>query len=513
MPNTPRSEHRIPVIVGVGEISDHPVDLTAGLEPLSLMAEALKRAEQDAGAKLLHAIDSLDIVNFLSWRYSDPAKQLSDRLGIAPKHAAYGPVGGESPIRFLHEAAQRIARGESSVAAVCGAEAQSTATKAQRAGVTLPWTPFAHDAPEPKRGAAFQKPMATRLGVARPITVYPFYEAATAAHWGQTPREALQESGDLWSTYSAVAAQNPNAWLKRTFTPDAITSPSPDNRLIAWPYTKLMVANPMVNQGAAILLTSLARARAAGVAENRMVHIWGGAAAEEPRDYLERDQYAESHAQNAVLEAAMALVNGDGKAFDAIELYSCFPCVPKMARRTLGLSADVQPTVTGGLTFFGAPLNDYMAHAACAMVRKLRGGARLGLLYGQGGFVTKHHALVVSRQAPPHALAQDFGVQAEADRHREPVPTFVTEADGKGLVESFTVIYGRGGEPEHGVVILRTAANARALARVPAHDGATLAHLTDMDRTPVGSLGEISTADDGILEWRVGYETDRTRSE
>ena len=95
----------------------------------------------------------------------------------------------------------------------------------------------------------------------------------------------------------------------------------------------------------------------------------------------------------------MELAGGDGRKFDAIELYSCFPCVPKMARRTLGLGDDVQPTVTGGLTFFGAPLNTYMTHAACAMVRKLRNGARLGLLYGQGGFVTKHHALVLSRQA------------------------------------------------------------------------------------------------------------------
>ena len=124
----------------------------------------------------------------------------------SPAHCYYGPVGGESPIRYLHEAAQRIARGECSVAAVCGAEAQSTATKAERGGVTLPWTPFAHDVEEPKRGAAFQKPMAVKLGVFRPITVYPLYEAATSAHWGQTPREALSESGELWSTYSSVAA-------------------------------------------------------------------------------------------------------------------------------------------------------------------------------------------------------------------------------------------------------------------------------------------------------------------
>src|SRR6202040_2315622 len=178
-------------------------------------------------------------------------------------------------------------------------------------------------------------------------------------------------------------------------------------------------------------------------------------------DYLVRDRFFESHAQTAVLRTAMALAGGDGKAFDAIELYSCFPCVPKMARRTLGLGPDVQPTVTGGLTFFGAPLNTYMTHAACAMVRKLRGGAKLGLLYGQGGFVTKHHALVLSRQAPQHELAQDTSVQAEADPHRGAVPDFLTEASGKGSVESFTVIYGRNGDVEHGVVMLRTPEDSR----------------------------------------------------
>ena len=497
-------EDRIPVIVGVGEIVDRPQDIAAGLEPLTLLEEALKRAEADSGAKLLGDIQSLDVVNFLSWRYRDPEKQLAQRLGIAPAHLNYGPVSGDSPTRHLHEAAQRIARGECSVAAVCGAEAQSTATKAERAGVTVPWTPFARDVEEPKRGAAFQKPMAVKLGVFRPITVYPLYESATSAHWGQTPREALKESGELWSTYASVASENPNSWLKKHFTSDEITTPTPENRLIAWPYTKLMVANPTVNMGGALLLTSLAKARAAGISEDRLIYPWGGAAADEPRDYLIRDQFYESHPQNAVLNAVMDLVEGDGKKFDAIELYSCFPCVPKMARRTLGLGADVQPTVTGGLTFFGAPLSTYMTHAACAMVRKLRGGAKLGLLYGQGGFVTKHHGLVLSRQAPKEALDQDTSVQTEADSHRRQVPEFVTGASGKGKVESFTVIYRNNGEVEHGVTMLRTADDRRTLGRVPASDATTLSHLRNMDRTPVGTLGDIVTADDGMLEWRVG---------
>jgi len=495
---------RIPVIVGVGEIVDRPKEITQGLEPLKLLEEALKRAEADSGAKLLHQIGSLDVVNFLSWRYRDPERQLAQRLGIDPAHCYYGPVGGESPIRYLHEAAKRIARGECEVAAVCGAEAQSTATKAERAGVSPPWTPFAHDVEEPKRGAAFQKPLAVKLGVFRPITVYPLYESATSAHWGQTPREALAESGALWSTYAGVASENPNSWLKKRFTSDEITTPTPENRLIAWPYTKLMVANPTVNMGGAVLLTSLAKAREADIAEDKLIYAIGGASAEEPRDYLIRDQFYESHPQNAVLSAVMDLIGGDDKKFDAIELYSCFPCVPKMARRTLGLGADVQPTVTGGLTFFGAPLNTYMTHAACAMVRNMRAGAKVGLLYGQGGFVTKHHGLVLSREARRGAMQQETSVQAVADRNKRVVPEFLTEASGKGRVEAFTVIYCSNGEVEHGVVMLRTEDGRRTLGRIPANDATTLAHLRNMDRTPIGSLGEITMADDGVPQWRVG---------
>src|SRR5215467_5759424 len=293
MTNNPLPEDRIPVIVGVGEIVDRPKDIAAGREPLALLEEALKRAEADSGAKLLGEIQSLDVVSFLSWRYRDPEKQLAARIGAKPSHCYYGPVGGESPIRYLHEAAQRIARGECSVAAVCGAEAQSSATKAERAGINLPWTPFAHDVPEPKRGAAFQKPLAVKLGVFRPITVYPLYESATSAHWGQSPREALAESGALWATYSRVASENSNSWLKKRFAADDITTPTPENRLIAWPYTKLMVANPTVNWGGAVLLTSPPKARAAGFTKEKIISRVGGASAEEPRDYLLRDQFYE----------------------------------------------------------------------------------------------------------------------------------------------------------------------------------------------------------------------------
>ncbi len=494
-------ETRIPVLIGAGEVVDRPAEPRLALEPAALMAEALRRAAEDAGAPgLLAALDSLDIVNSVSWPYGDLLGALAARLGGAPRRVVYGPVGGESPVRFLHEAALRIARGESEVSAVVGGEATHAVAQARKAGVELPWTE-----PDPNwrrtRGRDFLHPLAVRLGVADPVSVYPFYENAVEAHLGQSPAEGQAESAALWAAFSGVAARNPAAWLKREYSAAEIGMASAANRPIAYPYTKLQVANPMVNQGAALLLASLARARAAGVPEERMAFLWGGAAAVEPRDYLERDHYHEAHAQNAVLDACARIA---GEGFGICELYSCFPCVPKMAARRLGLPAGAVPTTTGGLTFFGAPLNNYMTHAAAAMLRALRAaGGQPALLYGQGEFVTKHHAVVLARRPAPGGLAEDYSVQAVADARRGPVPAFAEAAEGPAHIETFTVLHDREGAPEQGVVIIRLEDGRRGLARVPASDGDAIGLLLRRERTPIGAPGRAVLAADGVVEWRL----------
>jgi len=476
-----------PVLVGIGESIDRPFAISSAKEPLALMADAARAADQDAGGGLLAQVDALDVVSIVSWRYADAAASLCTELDIAPALRANHGVGGESPVRLIHEAALRIARRESRVALIAGAEAQHSAARAKREGEMPPWTPFAKDAPSPLRGADIVHPLALRHGLSTPTQVYPLFEMASAAAWGQTPAEARAESGELWARYASVAAENPRAWMRKPPTVDEIVTPGEANRLIAWPYTKLMVANPLVNQGAAVIVTSLEVARQAGIPDERIVHILGGAAASEPRDFLARDGFAGSPAQDAVLVAAAALAP---QGFDALELYSCFPCVPKMARRSLGLGPEVQSSVTGGLTFFGGPLSNYMLHAACAMVRAVRGGGT-GLLYGQGEFVTKHHALVLSGE-PGAPLAPDYSVQAAADARRGPVPDLVEPEPGPATLESATILYQRDGSVERGVVVLRTLEDARTLAHVPAEDRETLALITDDARFPVGLIGTIT---------------------
>lgn len=493
---------RIPVIAGIGEITDCSKEFAAALEPLSLMAEAARRADAETRG-LLRDVDSVDIVGLVSWRYESPTAELSAVLGVQPRRAVYGDVGGESPVRFLHEAAQRIARGESDTALVLGAEAQYAVNNAKRANAELPWTPYAVNAPRFKRAADYVHPLAIRMGVAWPVNVYPFYEIAAAHAWGQTPAQAQEETGRIWSAYSKVATENPYAWLPKALTPTDITTPTADNRYISWPYTKRMVANPNVNQGAAVIITSLAKARAAGVPEDQLVFFGLGGFANERRGWLSRDNYRHSMAQHVLLETMIA--RHDGRAFDALELYSCFPIVPKLAQRTLNLASSFEPTVTGGLSFFGAPLNNHMTHAACAMVRRIRDGARNGLLYGQGEFVTKHYGLTLANEPVTtngtHDITEDAHIQRLADPRLGDVRPVDETPNGLAELETFTVIYDHAGQPTHAVILARMPGGARTVARSSNPD--EIAFLTKPDRFPVGAEGHIHTGPDGLPEWRV----------
>ena len=493
---------RTPVIIGIGEVLDRAADPAAALEPLALMEAAVRAADADAGGSFLSRIDSLDVINLVSWRYDRVAARLAQRLGIVPPRAVYGIVGGETPTTKIHEAALRIMNGNSMVAVVTGGEAQNAAAKAKAAGITLPWTPPAKLPENPIVASDHVTPLGMQHGIFQPIHVYPLYENATVAAWGLTPREALAESGHTYERIARAAAANPFAWGRAAFTADEITDVTADNRMICWPYTKRMVANNNVNAAAAVLMTTLAAARAAGIPEDRIIHIHGGASAGEPMDFLKRDQYVCSAAQDAVLGQAMRIAP---HGFDRVELYSCFPAVPKMARRTLGLGADVPLSVMGGLSFAGAGLNCYMLHSACAMVRSLRAApADQALLYGQGGYVTKHHALVIGcRPAEPAWLMLGRDVQETCDNARGDAPAYDGAYQGSAVVESFSIVFGRGGEPSHGSVVGRTPGAARVFGKIDIADDQTLAALLNLDAHPIGLPGRVSVGSDGLQQWAM----------
>lgn len=486
-----------PVLVGLGEVVDRSRDPAATPEPLDLMVAAARAADADAGG-LLHAVNRTSVIHQQSWRYENTAAQFVARCGLGGE-AVYGPYGGETPVRFVHEAARRIAAGRSGTELVVSGEAFYARTLAGRQGIALPWTPIAAREENAFDPAGVIDPLMAGAGVLAPAHVYPLFETAFQAHAGQNPAQGLRASAELWARFAAVAATRPAAWRRDAPGAEAIANPAGGNRWIAWPYTKATVANPQVNQAAAVLITSLGEARRRGIAEHRLVYIGPGAWAREPASWLERDTFHRSPAQAASLRAVLAALGPVQP--DLFELYSCFPVVPKMAAEALGQALGEQalarPSVAGGLSFFGGPLNSYMLHAVVAMGEALREGRGVaGLLYGQGEFVTKHHALALTREPVP---APAIDAQREADRLRGPVPPVLREAEGRFTAEASTVVFDRAGAPGFGAVVARSE-GGRTLARV--EDADDIARLLALDKAPIGAAGTVSRAADGRLNWR-----------
>jgi acetyl-CoA C-acetyltransferase len=490
-----------PVIIGVGEINDRPSNPSEGLNAQELMEVALRNADEDAGGGWLGRLDSLAVVAQLSCPELDgiPAG-LAERLNITPRicYQSASP-SGDSPILLLNEAANRIAAGEIRAAAIAGGEALRTA--AQRAGQASDLG--GPGARHPAMSSAAQS-LRQRYGLNSPVEVYPLYENALRAAWGQSAPEAQAESAEIWHRMSLVAADNPAAWIRKPHSAEEIVNPTPDNRLLAYPYTKLMVANSSVNQGAAFIVTSVAEARAAGLADHQMVHVGRGAAAHECDEVLERESFDRSIAMEMSLTRVLeinGMVAGD---LDLVELYSCFPCVPKMARRILGWPTTKPVTVSGGLTFNGGPIGNYMSHPVARMTRKIREGAANGLLFANGGFATHNHSIVLSRTArADHALPHDFDYQSDADARRTMPPTLCPDYLGPATIETYTVIYERDGSPRHGVIVGRGAPGERFLVKVPPADKAAIDWLTRGEKEPIGSAGIVTTGQNGERVWTM----------
>lgn len=492
----------IPVVIAVGEICDRPAIDVEGLDSIELMLAALREAEADLDVPLLDRLDWLGVEDQISFPNPAPQDDLAARLPHRPARAVKTlEASGDGPLQLINDAANLIGRGEIELAAVVGAEALRTAAKRAQADI-------AAGRPAPASSitdvaTALAGPLARKYDLLTPIDVYPLYENATRAAWGQSLAEGQSESAVIWSGFSAVAADNPYAWMRQVVAPDDIADANANNRMVSFPYTKLMVANASVNMGAAVIVASLALARKLGVPEERIVYVGPGAAAHEDEDFLKRDSYTRSASLETTVMAALDR-NGLAPAdVDHVELYSCFPCIPKMARRVLDWPLDRPASVYGGLTFGGGPIGNCMMHAAAQMVRKLRTGGTNGLIVANGGYATHSHSLVFTRRpVPAGTFPQDYDVQARADARRGPVPELLEHYEGAGVLETFTIPFDRSGNPRHATIVARTPRGARFLAHVPVEDSAMLAFLMSPDSQSVGSSGRAVAVADRVV-WRA----------
>ena len=456
---------RTPVVIGVAQAMQKPDDLSDALEAVAMMEQAVRDAASDAGAPgLLTKLDHIGVVQG-AWKYTDPARIIADRVGAPGARTSVSANGGNTPQSYLNALAARIKSGEMETAVFVGAETIWSRRRQRRAGMPVPYTEQANVEPDERFGAdvLMQTDFEQARGMEMPIQFYPLFDSAIRHARGETIDQHRDRLARLWQTFNQKAVENEFAWSRTPMTAAEIRNASPTNRMVGFPYTKAMNSNWDLDQAAAVLLCSAGAAEAAGVPRDQWVFPWAGTDA--------HDTYAVSnrrdlHSSPAITEAGKKLFSLAGIGpddVDHIDLYSCFPSAVEVGAESLGFSEERQLTQTGGLTFAGGPLNNYVTHSIATMIDVLRGDAgSVGLVSANGGFLTKHAIGLYSTEPPPKGY-EAADVQEQVDQ----VPSVPLAEDhtGEVTIEAYTVMHNADG-PELGLCALRTAEGARTWGRV-----------------------------------------------
>jgi acetyl-CoA C-acetyltransferase len=477
---------RTPVLVGAGQLTHRPDDGPAPSTPelLELAARAaLADAAQagDTAGSLAQRVESLAIVDLFSWSVPDPGAVVAQALGIQPRETVVSARGGNGPIALLGDLSTRILAGELDVALIAGGEAVTPFMKAIKSGGQTGW-PDQPEGTPPARMVGVDRepghPAEVAAGLIAPAFWYPLFEQALRRSLGRTRDEHQSRLGRLWARFAAVAADNPYAWTRSAPDAEFIATPSPANRQVSAPYTKLMNANIQVDQAAALVLCSAQAAREAGIPEDRWVFVTSTAGAHDHWFCGEREDLSRSPAIDAVGTAVLEHAGLTAGDITELDLYSCFPVAVQVAGRELGIDLEDPeraPTVTGGLTFAGGPANAYVVHSLATLVGRLRGQeGRHGLATAVGWYMTKHGAAILSSDPPARPFAA-FDVQAQVDAL--PRRALSTEPIVDAPVEAYTAIHDHTGEATMAVVSVLDADGNRGLAK--SHDPAVISAFLD----------------------------------
>ncbi len=473
--------NRAPIIVGVGQLTHKPKNPRDFLHPLQGMKTAVKRAADDAGCKdLIGTADALHVVNIFTWNYRKVPRMLAELLDINPALKEYTTIGGDTPQWLVNRVADNLVSGKNDVSILAGCEVMRSVKSALASGRPPEGfqdnfqdiTPIGDDSEGVLIGNKRFGNSGDELDhfMDMPIRIYPLIENALRAKEGLTIEQQIENLGKFGETFSAVAAKNPYAWSRDPLTATQTTTPSPKNRMISFPYTKLLNANLYVDQAAALIMTTPHMARKLGIPKEKWVYLHGGQDATDIWFISERKDIADSPAIKASVQDALRqaqLTLADVSFFD---FYSCFPCMPRLYRLVLGIEhADPRPmTLTGGLPYFGGPGSNYVMHSIAEAVDRCRiEPEKFGLITSNGWYCTKHSAGIYScrnptktwNRTPPALFQKRLSLPKSLEIDKAPSGSF--------LVDSYTVWFSRQGEPETGILIGRTESGKRALAHTP----------------------------------------------
>ena len=429
-----------PILVGVGQNQNRIADVNEIIEPIDLMMNACRKAEVDTHTRLLSQVQSVRVIRGM-WPYKNPAKYIAEQIN-APRAQCMGPMfGGNYNQVVVNDTAEAITRGDFDLVLITGAETGYSSAKAHKLNQKLSYRdlPGHYDTVVGRSQLPEHHDFERSKGIRQAIQIYPMYENAIRHHRGESIPAHLERISTLWANFSRIAASNPDAWLKNPVSAETIRTASSSNRRISIPYTKLMNSNNAVDMGAALIMCSTAKAKTLGIPESKWVYPHAGVEGNDHFSASVRYNFHSSPAIRLVGQRLFELTGMEPGNLDYIDLYSCFPAAVQIAAQELGIPETSPLSVTGGLTFGGGPLNNYVMHSIARTVNLLRQEPdKTALVTANGGNLYKQAMAIYSGLPPVNAFKRD-NVQKQLDAL--PGRQCLPEYRGRVTVESYTVMF------------------------------------------------------------------------
>ena len=408
------------------------------------MEQAARSAAEDADCPaLLAQLDGVRVPRGL-WRYPNPAHTLRERFGASGAQTALAPVSGNMVQRMLTDAAREIVAGRRDAVLLVGGEAEQSKRRAKRAGREPGWAEAA--APEPDldfdEGGRWILREEIDAGLAQPAAIFTLYENARRYARGEGLDENRDRIARLWHGFARVAEGNPFAWTREAPSVETIRNETPDNKMAAYPYTKRLCSNLVVDLGAALILCSVERAERLGIPRDRWVFLRTATDCMATPLLSHREDFLRVPDLERAGERAFELSGLSPADFAHVDLYSCFPAAVEVAAEALGFPLDPAPTVTGGLAYSGGPFNSYVLHAIATVMGRLRHApGDLAFVSSIGGAFSKHaFAIYGTEPADEGFQYADLDATPSELPERELAP----EWNGYATVETYSLRYADG---------------------------------------------------------------------
>lgn len=434
------SEARRPLIAGSAQIVQRVDDPHDAKEPIALMEQAIRDACADAGdPKLASSLDAIYVPQG-TWKYGDPGRLIGERLGATGVKTIVGAVSGHIVQLLVNRACREIAEGRADVIAIVGGESENSRRRLDREGEPIHWDDTIPGEPDERIGEmkyVIHRPEID-AGVTSAVAMFSLCETSLRIAQGETPAAHRDRIADLASRMSRVAVDNPYAWIQREVPAKEIRDPGPGNRMVSYPYTKLMTSNISVDQSAALVICSTEAANRFAVPEARRVHLRASTEMSHTTPLTTREVLHRHPGQVLSAERVLELGATEAAALDHVDLYSCFPFAIQAGADALGIATDPVPSLTGGMTFFGGPFGNYVLHSKAAMIERLRAnpGSVGGIGSVGGAFAHFSYGLYSTDPGPGDGPRIEDVSEAYAALPGRPI-TEPAEADA--TIESYTV--------------------------------------------------------------------------